>query len=347
MNNKKKKFFSIMELIVGGIFILGLIITIVIELALPTSAATSFLKANILDITQLQTWFKTDIQKIISTIITILMVYFISKIIRYILHIRMTKSNRAKTLSSLIEGFVKYAAALIILFIILKACGVNTQTLIASVGVLSLIVGLGAQPLIADIIAGIFIFFDDEYDVGEIVSIDGFRGTVTEIGLRSTKVQDASGNIKIINNNDINNIVNMSRELSLAVVDCEFPYDIPIEYLEKLLKDNFDQWKENIDGIIEGPYYKGVTMYAASNVVIKIIAKCKEEDRFQIQRDLLRAYREMITKEGIDISYDQVVINTASVEPNKQVSKKEKQKVEAFVEEQKNQSSGLEDQKIE
>ncbi len=347
MNNKKKKFFSIMELIVGGIFILGLIVTIVIELALPTSAATSFLKANILDITKLQTWFKTDIQKIISTIITILMVYFISKIIRFILHIHMTKSNRAKTLSSLIEGFVKYAAALIILFIILKACGVNTQTLIASVGVLSLIVGLGAQPLIADIIAGIFIFFDDEYDVGEIVSIDGFRGTVTEIGLRSTKVQDASGNIKIINNNDINNIVNMSRELSLAVVDCEFPYDIPIEYLEKLLKDNFDQWKENIDGIIEGPYYKGVTMYAASNVVIKIIAKCKEEDRFQIQRDLLRAYREMITKEGIDISYDQVVINTASVEPNKQVSKKEKQKVEAFVEEQKNQSSGLEDQKIE
>ena len=347
MNNKKKKFFSIMELIVGGIFILGLIVTIVIELALPTSAATSFLKANILDITKLQTWFKTDIQKIISTIITILMVYFISKIIRFILHIHMTKSNRAKTLSSLIEGFVKYAAALIILFIILKACGVNTQTLIASVGVLSLIVGLGAQPLIADIIAGIFIFFDDEYDVGEIVSIDGFRGTVTEIGLRSTKVQDASGNIKIINNNDINNIVNMSRELSLAVVDCEFPYDIPIEYLEKLLKDNFDQWKENIDGIIEGPYYKGVTRYAASNVVIKIIAKCKEEDRFQIQRDLLRAYREMITKEGIDISYDQVVINTASVEPNKQVSKKEKQKVEAFVEEQKNQSSGLEDQKIE
>ncbi len=347
MNSKKKKFFSILELIIGGLFILGWIACIVIELAFPNTEISNFIKTNIWDLDKLVNWFKNDIQKVVSTLITILMIYVISKIIRYIFHIRMNKSNRAKTLSTLMEGFIKYAAALIILFIILKACGVNTQTLIASVGVLSLIVGLGAQPLIADIIAGIFIFFDDEYNVGEIVSIDNFRGTVTEIGLRSTKIQDASGNIKIINNNDITNIVNMSRELSLAVVDLEFPYDIPLEYLEKLLTENIPLWEEQIEGIIEGPYYKGVTMYGASNIVIKIVAKCKEEDRFQIQRELLKAYRAMLTKEDIDISYNQVVINTPPAKQPKQVTKKEKKKIENFVEEQKNDSQGLEEQKNE
>lgn len=90
-----------------------------------------------------------------------------------------------------------------------------------------MIIGLGAQSLIADIIAGVFIIFENEYDVGEIVSMDDFRGTVSEIGIRSTKITDAAGSIKIINSSDIKNVVSLSRGLSLAAIDCEFSYDVP------------------------------------------------------------------------------------------------------------------------
>ena len=100
----------------------------------------------------------------------------------------------------------------------------------------------------------------------------------------------AAGNIKIINNSNIKNVINLSRELSLAVVDCEVGYDVPLELVEKVLKDNLPTMKEKIPQIIEGPFYKGVSEYGTSNVVLKLLAKSKEEDRFQVQRDILREY---------------------------------------------------------
>ena len=190
-----------------------------------------------------------------------------------------------------------------------------------------------------------FIIFENEYSVGEIVSIDDFRGTVSEIGIRATKIIDCAGNIKIINNSDIKNVVNLSRELSLAVVDCEFGYDIPLEFVENLIKNNLEKFKENIPGIVEGPYYKGVSGYGASNVAIKLVAKCDEEDRYQVQRDLLREYRQLFVKNGFDLSYDQVVINQPS-ETNIKVNKKQEQAAREFVNEQKELSKNIEEQEM-
>ena len=188
-----------------------------------------------------------------------------------------------------------------------------------------------------------FIIFENEYNVGEIISIDDFRGTVVEIGIRSTKLLDAAGNIKIINNGNIGDIVNLSRELSLAIADCDFPYDVPIEKVENIIKNNLDRMAERIPAIVEGPYYKGVCMYKDSNVTIKIVAKCKEEDRFQVQRDLLREYRMLLTENDIDIAFPQVVMHQAK-EQEHSVSKKEKRSAQAFVNEQRELSDGLEEQ---
>jgi small conductance mechanosensitive channel len=209
--------------------------------------------------------------------------------------------------------------------------------------VLTLVVGIGAQPLIADIIAGIFIIFEDEYHVGEIVTINDFRGTVLEIGIRSTKLLDAAGNIKIINNSSIGDVINLSRELSLAVVDCDFPYDVPVELVETILMDHFEAIAKNIPAIKEGPYYKGVCMFKDSNVTIKIVAKCLEEDRFQVERDLNREYRRLLTEHGIDIAYPQVVINypTAKEYP---ISPTQKQAAKSFSAEQGELSKDLEEQ---
>ena len=171
----------------------------------------------------------------------------------------------------MLDGFTKYACAVVIILLILKAFGVDTTALVASVGVLTLIVGLGAQSLIADIIAGMFIIFENEYNAGEIISIDGFRGTVLEIGIRSTKLIDAAGNIKIINNSNIGDIVNLSREISVAVVDLDFPYDVPVDLVETILQKNFDRMKEKIPNIIEGPFYKGICSYKDSNDLLLYI----------------------------------------------------------------------------
>ncbi|MDD7092347.1 MAG: mechanosensitive ion channel family protein [Eubacteriales bacterium] len=279
----------------------------------------------------------------INSLINIILILSIAKVLRSLFRLRFKKSDRTKTVVSLLDGFVKYGAAIAVIIYFLKACGVNTQALIASIGILALIIGLGAQSLIADIIAGMFIIFENEFNTGEIISIDGFRGEVIEIGIRTTKLLDAAGNIKIMNHSDIKNIVNLSREPSLAVVDVDFPYDVPIEYIEKLFDEKFAGLKDKIPGIITGPFYKGVTEYKDSNVTVKIVATCLEEDRFQVQRDLLREYRAIITAEGIDISYPHVVIGQEE-KRNIKVTKKDVKTANQFVEEQKELSKDLEDE---
>ena len=342
---KSKKIFNLIEIIVGVLFIVGFIVCITMQYVNPEAAFSLWLKENVWDISKTLESFKNQIPEIIHCIIYIVLIFAISKILRTIFRAQIKKSNRTKTIVTLLDGLVKYGSAIAIIIFVLKACGVDTEALIASVGVLTLIVGLGAQTLIADIIAGIFIIFEDEFHNGEIISIDSFRGEVLEIGIRSTKLLDAAGNIKIVNHSNITNVVNLSRELSLAVVDCDFPYDVPIEYIEGLFLKNFEGIKERITTIVEGPYYKGVTMYKDSNVTVKIVATCKEEDRFQVQRDLLREYRGILVKEGIDIAYPQVVINQPS-KSDISISKKQKDKANKFLEEQKEASQDLEEQHI-
>lgn len=340
---KNKKIFVAIEITVLSVFLLLFAGCIVSELALPESSVANWMRNNVWDINKTLISLKSHVPVLINSLIYIVLVYSVCRVIRIIFSVKMKKNSRTKTVFSLFDGFVKYACAIVIIILVLKACGVDTAALVASVGVLTLIVGLGAQPLIADIIAGIFIIFEDEYHVGEIVTINDFRGTVMEIGIRSTRLIDAAGNIKIINNSAIGDVINLSRELSLAVVDCDFPYDVPVEVIENLLNDNFEKIAENIPAIKEGPYYKGVCMYKDSNVTIKIVAKCLEDDRFQVERDLNREYRRILKENGIDISYPQVVINY-SHDKEYDVSRKEKREADKFAIEQKEASKNLEEQ---
>ena len=344
MENKKRKIINIIELILGALILAGLVFSLIIQLISPTEEYAIWVKNNVWDIEKTLSGLEAQLPEIIQCIIYIFLILSVSKILRMIFKAQINKSDRAKTVVTLFDGLVKYGCAIAVIIFVLKACGVDTAALIASVGVLTLIVGLGAQTLIADIIAGMFIIFENEFNTGEIISIDGFRGKVMEIGIRSTKLLDAAGNIKIINHSNIVNVVNLSRELSLAVVDCDFPYDVPIEYIEKLFEKKFEGIKEKITSIIEGPYYKGVIMYKDSNVTVKIVATCHEDDRFQVQRDLMREYRAILTEEGIDISYPQVVINQPSTKKDIKTTKKDKKDADDFLEEQKELSNDYEEQ---
>lgn len=344
MKKKKMKVSTLVSTILLGLVFFLFILTCILQLALPeTNGIVTWSKENVVDLSLIPGLFQENYKVFIHCLILIALVLALSKLARLIFKNIMQRSNRAKTVITLLDGLVKYGSAIALFFLILNAFGVNTKAIWESVGVITLIIGLGAQSLIADIIAGVFIIFENEYDVGEIVSIDGFRGTISEIGIRATKITDAAGNIKIINNSDIKNVVNLSRELSLAVVDCEVSYDVPIELVEKVLKDNLPAMKEKIPQIIEGPFYKGVSEYGTSNVVLKLFAKCKEEDRFQVQRDILREYHRVFLENGIDFDYEHFVIEKKE-KKEYHVPESTKEQAESFVEEQKSASSGMEEQ---
>ena len=347
----KKRLLHTIRVAAAIVYLIAYVVLVIVKCSNPQSAfATEFfdkyvriVKQTVTEGSEVVEVSPTMSQITLNSLINILLILSIAKILRTLFRLRYKKSDRTKTVVSLLDGFVKYGAAIAVIIYALKACGVNTEALIASIGILALIVGLGAQSLIADIIAGMFIIFENEFNTGEIISIDGFRGEVIEIGIRTTKLLDAAGNIKIMNHSDIKNVVNLSREPSLAVVDVDFPYDVPIEYIEKLFDEKFAGLKEKIPGIISGPFYKGVSEYKDSNVTVKIVATCLETDRFQVQRDLLREYRAIITAEGIDIAYPHVVIGRDEKSDIK-VTGKDVKAANQFVEEQKELSKHLEDE---
>ncbi len=337
---KNKKKFTIIELIIIGIVLTACIVFLAIEMASPSSDVGSWVKENVWDTEKAGEAFMNHLPVLIQSIIYVVIIYAVCKLIRIIFGIIMKKSNRAKTIIVMLDGLVKYACAIAIIIFALQAVGVNSTAIFASVGILTLVIGLGCHTLIADIVAGMFIIFENEYNVGEIIIIGDFRGTVVEIGIRDTTLMDTAGNTQNINNSEITSVINLSRELSLAIVDCEFPYDVPIEVVEGLLKDNFDDFKRRIPGIIEGPFYKGVSGYGSSNVAVKVVAKCHEEDRYQVQRDLLREYRRVFTEAGIDLSFNQVVIQEYKP-TNYHVTKKMKEAAEQFINEQKELSKDV------
>lgn len=252
-------------------------------------------------------------------------------------------SKKGKTISKLLGDFAKWVIAIASVFFVLDAWGADATALIASAGILTLIIGLGSQSLIADILAGIFIVFESEYQVGDIIIIDGWRGEVQEIGIRTTHIIDAGGNVKIVNNSEIKTIINQTKDLSLARVEVGIDYSIPIEKVETLLADNIASFKERIPGIIDGPYYKGISELSSSSVNLLFLAKCKEADIYQVQRDMNREIKILFDKNDICIPFPQVTVNYRDDKPVDSASKKEIRAAESFSEEEKKRSKNLKD----
>lgn len=295
----------------------------------------------------LGTWFKDNAQKFIMTLVIIIACTASYFVLKFLLTLITFKSKAAKTVTSLLISIIKYALIIAALFLILQRWGVDTSTLVASLGILTLVIGLGCQSLINDIISGLFLITEKSFELGDIVVVDGFRGTVKEIGVRSTKIIDASGNIKIINNSNIGTVINLSQELSVAVVDSiELPYEVPLETAEAVFADHLSEIKEKIPAIVEGPFYKGVTGYESdAGISIKFVAKCKEEDRYQVERDLNRAIYIMMSKYGIDIPYSHIMVgHFGNDERDATATKKEEKKAAEFNNDQKEKSVGIEEQ---
>ncbi len=268
-------------------------------------------------------------------------VFIISFIIRLFLRWLLTWLDKGKAFVNILMSLVQYGAVIVLLYLVLRTLGVDTATLLAGVGIMSLVIGLGAQPLIEDILSGLFIVFEGVFDVGDIIVYDGFRGEVREIGVRTTQIVDAGGNIKIINNSDLRTFVNMTSQLSLAICDVQIEYGESLERVESIIAKNIQSVKEAIPDIVNGPYYKGVSELGASGVTLKFIAECTENTKFQVQRDMNRQLKLLFDQNNINIPFTQIVVHQPiSFE---EADAKEKADAEKFVSDQKEKTNELPD----
>jgi small conductance mechanosensitive channel len=219
---------------------------------------------------------------------------------RFILGKIKWKGNRSRTIAGLALNVCKYAAVLVSIFWGLSVLGVNTTVMFASVGIIGLIVGFGAQSLIEDIITGVFIIFESQFNVGDIIVLDDFRGTVLRIGVRTTVIQDSGGSVKIINNSDIRTLQNRSLDLSLAICDIGIAYDQDILAVETLLSESLPRLRDAFPGLmVEAPACIGVQRFEGPAVILRIVAKVKEVDVYDVQRILNRELKLLFDANGV------------------------------------------------
>lgn len=195
---------------------------------------------------------------------------------------------RGQTICKLISNMFNYLGVLVFLYYALSYIGVDTNAILASVGVLGIGLSMGARDLIADIFAGVSTIFEGEYQVGDIVNINGYRGTVEEIGVRSTRVVGRGGNERIFSNKDIVSVINLTKMNSWVAITIRVDVNYPLQEVEGILAQKLPEIGANCKYIINGPIYKGVLSVEGGFAVLSIIAECNEDNYHKVERILNR-----------------------------------------------------------
>ncbi len=299
--------------LIGAVIALILIIVLLNPQWLPLSAET---KEKMLDLEKsfflIQRSGKITLAHILTLLLAISVLWLINTVAKRVIQYFGQKSRRTQTIANLISGLLHYAIVIIGAIWGLAILGVDTTAVLAGVGIVGLILGFGAQSLIEDIITGAFIIFEGQYVNGDIIILDDFRGTVRNIGVRTTTIEDAGGNLKVVNNSDIRNFQNRSRNRSIAICDVGVAYDTDLKRLDKILAEGLPKMYEAHRNIYQSvPVFQGVTALADSSVNLRFIVDVTEDNVFVAQRQLNRDILELFGEKGVEIPFPQVVVHEA------------------------------------
>ena len=253
--------------------------------------------------------FQLTLAKVLAAIGVLALTYVVIRILCLILQ-KAGKNNRARTVNELLSNIITYVGAILGIVWALTILGLNPAAAFASLGIITLIIGFAAQRLIEDVISGLFIVLEGQYNVGDIIILDDFRGTVKRIGVRTTTIVDPGGNYKVVNNSDIRNFQNRSKAESLAVSEIGITYEESIPRVEAIIKEALPGMLErNKDVFLGVPDYKGVENLADSAVVLRFTVACDEENIYIARRRLNRELRVLFMEKDINIPFPQITIH--------------------------------------
>lgn len=253
-------------------------------------------------------------KKVLGSAITILVAVILVRIFKNIISKVLIKGKtdyeikRRKTIIELIGSIFKYIIYIIAGLIILDFYGVNTRSLIASIGVAGAVLGLALQDTLKDFIGGISLILENYLAVGDTVTYNDFTGEVIELGLRVTKIKKASGEVLVIANRNIDTIINLSQKKANLYLEIDTAYEEKENKVEKVLMKVLD------DAIVEklilpDSEYLGVNDLSASSVKYLVKINCNQNKRYEIRREMLKRIKLAYDKNNIKIPYNQIEVH--------------------------------------
>lgn len=261
----------------------------------------------------LDSFFKNIwVVRIISSLIVIIISFFIYQFVSHAIEKhsigsngKISLNNKTKTYLRLIKSIIRYLFIIITILIILEVNGIHISSLLAGVGIFSIIIGFAIQDALKDIIKGFDIISDSYYQVGDIIKYKDVTGKVLSIGLKTTKLEDIySLNIISISNRNIEQVEVVSH---LINIDIPFSYDVKLEKAEEVIGIIVEEINKKSN--IEKCEYRGLNRFDDSSIAYQIKVYCNPSDKVQIRRDCLRVILSNFEKKHMEIPYQQIDIH--------------------------------------
>ncbi len=227
---------------------------------------------------------------------------------------------RSQRLETIARTFSTVAALTIVGIAIvmgLAVWGVPIAPIIASLSVVGIAIGFGAQDFVKDVIAGLFVLIEDQYSIGDVVELAGVSGTVVEIRLRTTVLRGLDGSVYHIPNGAVRVATNLTYEYSSIVVDLAVAYEESVDRAIDVITDEADLLAGDPDWgprLLDQPTVLGVDELADSGVIIRVVMTTDPDERWSVKREFLRRIKNRLDDEGIEIPYPHVTITRRSDE---------------------------------
>ncbi len=214
---------------------------------------------------------------------------------------------RAQTLKSVLESVFQVLIVVLGLLFALSNLGLNVTALLAGAGVVGLGISLAAQNLIRDVLNGFFILLEDQYGVGDVITVGQLSGGVERFNLRITVLRDLEGRVHFIPNSTIQQVTVMSRDWARAVVDVQVAYEAPVDKALEVVRSEAEafyndlEWKDKFTD--KAPEMLGIQQLADSGIVIRVLFNAKPKEQWAIGREFRRRIKLRLDAEGIAIPY--------------------------------------------
>lgn len=278
---------------------------------------------NISDITYIQKILLMLLQSMIKVFLVLIITYIFTRIIIYsvdkvILSVQKAKKQppqRIKTIQALINNLIKYSMGIIGSIFVLIYLGVRWEGILASAGLIGLIVGIGAQELISDTINGFFIIFEGTYDIDEYVQIGSFEGYVKELGIKSTVLETFENKKITIPNSNVQEVVNYSKNNYMTIYRFSTSYDDKIEYIEEITMTKIIPKIIKLEEVYNVEYL-GLDEFMDSSIVYALKVLTDPEDRLKVKRNINSIVKKIFDSEGLEIPFNNITVNYKSTIDN-------------------------------
>lgn len=217
--------------------------------------------------------------------------------------------KKSETLKILLNNFLKYIIAVFCILAILTVYGVDVSSVLAGIGIVGVVLGLALQDFAKDIIAGIGIVLENQYAIGDVITVGDFTGEVIFLGLKTTKIKSWDGKVKIIANHNITEIINYNMASSMAIVDIGIDYNSDMEHVEKVLNKLANNLTKKLPDLKGEVKVLGVEKLDNSAIVYRMIAPTKSLAHYNVQRIMRKEIKKYLEKEKIKIPYPQVEVH--------------------------------------